>query len=202
MIPSLLLATSAFDLVDPAFGKLALISFAVSGLSVLIAGGLKLFAEQKYRMGIFVACIGLVLAFVQFAFAWQVRHIDFQPTAGDSTPASPSLLKALFGLVLIAVACWIYGRWCLPHLQLRTRRVGGTFALLAAAAALTLGWPSAEAIAAAQEVPHSSQLGGMSWQPGSMYWRLGVWQHHTTCCGRWCCCVGLCACGREAGCVA
>ena len=93
-IVSFLLATvSASDEIDPSVVKLAMFSFALSGLCVLVAGGLKLFAEQKFRLGMSIAALGLVLGLVELSFAWYVRHIDFQPMAGGGTAASPPLLK-------------------------------------------------------------------------------------------------------------
>lgn len=97
MTTALFIATaSASDAINPAFHKLALFSFTTAGLCVLVAGGLKLFQERRNRLGAAVAALGLALALVEFSFAWYVRHIDFQPVAGDGTPASPSILKSLF----------------------------------------------------------------------------------------------------------
>lgn len=85
--------------------------FAISGLCVLIGGGLKLFAEQKHRLGFSVALLGLVLGLVEFSFAWQYRGIDLAPMADPGSTGSPSLMKSLFvpfvpvlmnGLLLIA----------------------------------------------------------------------------------------------------
>lgn len=54
-----------------------------------------------------------------------------------------SLLQhALFGLVVIAFGCWIYGRWHLPHKPARTRMIALAFTLAAVASGLWLGWPS------------------------------------------------------------
>jgi thiol:disulfide interchange protein len=48
----------------------------------------------------------------------------------------------LLGLVIIATATWIYGRWHLPHLSPRTRRLSLLLAGLTLAGGLALGWPS------------------------------------------------------------
>jgi hypothetical protein len=93
---AIIATVSASDEINPAFHKLALFSFSVAGLCVLVAGGLKLFQERRHRLGAAVAALGLTLAVIEFSFAWYVRHIDFQPVAGDGTPASPSILKSLF----------------------------------------------------------------------------------------------------------
>lgn len=90
---------------------LAAASFILAAGLALIAAGLHLFAPQKHKLGSLVALIGLVLALAEFAFAWQVRHIDFVPIGIDGTAPSPPLLKSLFvpfvpvlmnGLLLIA----------------------------------------------------------------------------------------------------
>ena len=51
------------------------------------------------------------------------------------------LLQILFGLVLVAMACWIYGRWNLPHKAASIRRRALLFSLAALAGGLYLGWP-------------------------------------------------------------
>lgn len=110
-VPFLLAATAA-EAVNPAFAQAATFCFALSGLCALITAGVKLFAERRHALGSVVAALGLVLALVQFTFAWQVRHVDFQPSIGAvSATGSPSPLKSLMvpfipvllnGLLLLA----------------------------------------------------------------------------------------------------
>ncbi len=90
-----LATVSASEEIGPLFFKLAIFSFAISGLCVLLSGGLRLFAERRHRLGMGISALGLLLSLVSFTFAWYVRHIDFQPAAGDGTQASPSLIEAL-----------------------------------------------------------------------------------------------------------
>lgn len=90
-----LATASASEEIGPSFFKLAMFSFAISGLCVLLSGGLKLFAERRYRLGMGISALGLLLSLISFSFAWYVRHIDFQPTVGEGTQASPSLIEAL-----------------------------------------------------------------------------------------------------------
>lgn len=52
-----------------------------------------------------------------------------------------TLLRALFGLVLVAVACWIYGRWSAPVKARGTRVAAIVFALAFLTTGLALGWP-------------------------------------------------------------
>jgi thiol:disulfide interchange protein len=51
------------------------------------------------------------------------------------------LLKVLFGLVLVSVACWIYGRWSLPHKPKATRVKAVVFAALFLIGGTSLAWP-------------------------------------------------------------
>jgi len=48
----------------------------------------------------------------------------------------------LIGLVIVAMACWIYGRWCLPHKPKSIRVKGALAALLALAFGLYWAHPS------------------------------------------------------------
>jgi thiol:disulfide interchange protein len=54
------------------------------------------------------------------------------------------LLFGFFGLVVVALACWIYGRWSLPHRPKRTRWISTGLALAIAAAGIWMGWPKPE----------------------------------------------------------
>ncbi|MDB6074047.1 MAG: putative thiol:disulfide interchange protein DsbD [Verrucomicrobiaceae bacterium] len=51
------------------------------------------------------------------------------------------LLQVLFGLVLIAMACWIYGRWYLPHKPAGTQRTALLLSVVVLVGGLLLGWP-------------------------------------------------------------
>lgn len=54
------------------------------------------------------------------------------------------LLFAMLGLVLIAMGCWIYGRWHLPHKSGRTRFIALILTLLSIGGGLYAGWPVKE----------------------------------------------------------
>ncbi len=51
------------------------------------------------------------------------------------------LLILMLGLVLVALGCWIYGRWSLPHKPARTRLIAVVLALAAIVGGLWVGWP-------------------------------------------------------------
>lgn len=74
------------------------------------------------------------------------------------------LLWLMLGLVLVALGCWIYGRWSLPHKPARTRFLAVALALAAAAGGLWLGWPGK------QEKKHVAVPvfeNGLLWEPWS-----------------------------------
>jgi thiol:disulfide interchange protein len=50
-------------------------------------------------------------------------------------------LNVLLALVAVGVACWVYGRWNLPHKPASTRAKGVIFALVFFAGGIALGWP-------------------------------------------------------------
>ncbi|MCB1228066.1 MAG: thioredoxin family protein [Verrucomicrobiales bacterium] len=52
-----------------------------------------------------------------------------------------ALRGLLLGLVLIALGCWIYGRWCLPHRTTKARTLGLITALAAFLSGAAWGWP-------------------------------------------------------------
>jgi thiol:disulfide interchange protein len=54
------------------------------------------------------------------------------------------LLMSLFGLVLAAVGCWVYGRWSLPHRPAKTRAIGVALGAAFLVGGLALGWPGRE----------------------------------------------------------
>jgi thiol:disulfide interchange protein len=75
----------------------------------------------------------------------------------------PALLWLMLSLVLIAMACWVYGRWSLPHLATATRSKAVITSLVLIAGGLALGWPP-------KPVKHQPQPVveyGLTWEPWS-----------------------------------
>ena len=64
------------------------------------------------------------------------------------------LLNPLFGLSAVAIAAWIYGRWCPPHRKPLTRRIGLVAAIAMAAAGIWMIKP-----------PQPSGLVWRDWSP-------------------------------------
>ncbi len=74
------------------------------------------------------------------------------------------MLFLLFSLVIIALGCWIYGRWSLPHKPARTRLIAVILTLGCLIGGLTFGWPKVEK-GAASEASHVE--GGLTWEAWS-----------------------------------
>lgn len=74
------------------------------------------------------------------------------------------MLFLMFSLVLIAMGCWIYGRWCLPHKKPRTRRLALLLTLLCIVGGLAYGWPKVEKGAVSDG---SHVEGGLTWEAWS-----------------------------------
>jgi thiol:disulfide interchange protein len=74
------------------------------------------------------------------------------------------LLFVMLSLVLIALGCWIYGRWALPHKPARTQNIARLLTLLAIAGGLWLGLPDASAARA-----HSTESVNPK-DPDALHW--------------------------------
>jgi thiol:disulfide interchange protein len=75
------------------------------------------------------------------------------------------LLFLLFSLVIIALGCWIYGRWSLPHKPARTRLIAVLLTLACLVGGMTFGWPTVEKSAASEAGHIESGLTWESWSP-------------------------------------
>ena len=64
------------------------------------------------------------------------------------------LLAPIFGLSAVAIAAWIYGRWCPPNRKSRTRRIGLASAIVMAVAGIWMIKP-----------PQASELDWREWSP-------------------------------------
>ncbi|MBE2282503.1 MAG: thioredoxin family protein [Prosthecobacter sp.] len=76
------------------------------------------------------------------------------------------LLILMLGLVLVALGCWIYGRWSLPHKPARTRTISVILALIAIVSGLYLGWPHVDKQTSSSA--HGAKFeNGLLWEPWS-----------------------------------
>ncbi|MBB5040528.1 protein-disulfide reductase DsbD family protein [Prosthecobacter dejongeii] len=74
------------------------------------------------------------------------------------------MLFTLFGLVIISLGCWIYGRWSLPHKPTRTRFIAVLLTFLCIGGGLAFGWPQVER-GVVSEGNHVE--GGLTWEAWS-----------------------------------
>lgn len=74
------------------------------------------------------------------------------------------LQNVLFGLVLVALGVWFYGRWNAPGSSAGRARFGVSALIVVAAAGLWLGWPHQ---ARAQTSTGGVSSSGIQWQPWS-----------------------------------
>lgn len=78
---------------------------------------------------------------------------------------SEHMLGPVCGLVFIAVAAWIYGRWFLPQRKVATRRAAVIFALLFAGGGVWLTFPPKESTQAQPDPKTAAQT--LTWEPWS-----------------------------------
>ncbi|MFO1486547.1 MAG: protein-disulfide reductase DsbD family protein [Verrucomicrobiaceae bacterium] len=75
------------------------------------------------------------------------------------------LLALMLGLALVALGCWIYGRWSLPHKPAKTRGIAVVLTLAAVIGGLTLGWPQQSG--EKKHVAVAVLENGLLWEPWS-----------------------------------
>lgn len=73
------------------------------------------------------------------------------------------LQNVLFGLVLVALGVWFYGRWHVPGGSAGRAKFGTAALIVVAAIGLWLGWPKAQAMSVAGTVTTN----GITWEPWS-----------------------------------
>lgn len=72
------------------------------------------------------------------------------------------MLFTLLSLVIIALGCWIYGRWSLPHKPTRTRIIAVVLTLISIGGGLAFGWPQVE----------KGPVSGSSHTEGALTWEV------------------------------
>ena len=76
-----------------------------------------------------------------------------------------NVLMTILGLVMVALACWIYGRWSLPHKSKRVRMIAVLLSIAALLGGLWLGWPTDLKSNGMDEQADGSQLKWREWSP-------------------------------------
>ena len=89
------------------------------------------------RPGPWMESFKQAMAFPLFAaFAYFAWILGAQIESNPAVFVAPASLFALFAFIGVAIACWIYGRWCAPHREYATRVKGRVLASLIALASL------------------------------------------------------------------
>src|SRR5260221_1600498 len=149
-------AAVGFTLTQDAPSALAV--FAVLGLGmalpVLALSFFPALLRKLPRPGAWMETFKQALAFPLYAtVAWLAWVLGAQS-------GNDAVLALLAGLVLIAMAAWMYGRWEQSPALWRS-----VVALMLAAAGVAVAWPGPPAPAAAQTVARAGELPWQEWSP-------------------------------------
>ena len=137
-----------------AFGGMAL------GLSLpyLVLSFFPQFIDKLPRPGPWMESFKQAMSFLLFGSAGYLFWVYANQIDADG------MLGAIFGLTCIAIACWIHGRWNLPHRSAMARRVAVIMAVLFAAGGIFLAKPPSENPADSGQ----AALNGIDWQPWTL----------------------------------
>ena len=84
---------------------------------------------ESFKQGMSFLLFGTV-AFLAWVLTGLIESLD--------------MLVLLLGLVVVAIGCWIYGRWNSPLKSAKTRATATVISLLTIASGITMGWPGQE----------------------------------------------------------
>jgi|TARA_B110000037_G_scaffold131640_1_gene149490 thiol:disulfide interchange protein DsbD len=106
------------------------------------------------------------MAFLLYATAGYLLWVLVGQMVEEQGYAVDALLWSFFALVLLAVALWVYGRWCAPHMPKKTRRIGLAVAILVGLGGLALGYPKQAYNPAALAATDAPPVQWEKWAPG------------------------------------
>ena len=84
---------------------------------------------ESFKQGMSFLLFGTV-AFLAWVLTGLIESLD--------------MLALLLGLVVVAIGCWIYGRWNSPLRSAKTRAIVTVISLLTIASGISMGWPGHE----------------------------------------------------------
>ena len=84
---------------------------------------------ESFKQGMSFLLFGTV-AFLAWVLTGLIESLD--------------MLALLLGLVVVAIGCWIYGRWNSPFKSAKTRAIVTVISLLTIASGISMGWPGHE----------------------------------------------------------
>jgi thiol:disulfide interchange protein DsbD len=138
----------------PAVQSLALFSLVGLGLSTpyLVLSAFPSLVRMLPRPGAWMETFKQLMAFPLYGTAIYMVWV----LAGQTKNEDGALLAAMFGLLLVAVAAWAYGRFVQQGRSAGGKGMGLVFALAAVAAGLFVGWPRA---------PRADAIEWEAWSP-------------------------------------
>jgi thiol:disulfide interchange protein DsbD len=124
----------------PAAASLAVFTAIALGLSVpyLLLSIFPAAVKLLPRPGAWMETFKQLMAFPLYATVGFLAWVLAAQTKDDDT----GLLKIFFGLVLVAMAAWVYGRWAQRGGSAARKRLGCAFAAVLIAAGLAVGYPA------------------------------------------------------------
>ncbi|MCC6416366.1 MAG: hypothetical protein IT582_10700, partial [Opitutaceae bacterium] len=146
----------------PAFSALIAFTAIALGLSTpyLLLSIFPRAIKVLPRPGAWMETFKQFMAFPLYATAGWLLWVLAAQTAGQET----ALRNIIFGLVLVALAAWLYGRMGQAHGKPARQRTGVVLALLIAVGGTWFGWPqSAEAAQATASTRH--EITWAKWSP-------------------------------------
>lgn len=123
----------------PAVQSLALFSFVGLGLSTpyLVLSAFPALVRLLPRPGAWMETFKQVMAFPLYGTAMYMVWV----LAGQTEDQEGALLAAMFGLLLVAMAAWAYGRFVQQGRSLGGKGAGLAFTAVLLLAGLLVGWP-------------------------------------------------------------
>jgi thiol:disulfide interchange protein len=117
----------------------SLLFFTVIGLGLaapylilsLFPSLLKLLPRPGAWMESFKQSMSFLMLGAAAFFAWVLQGLISETSQRD----------LLIGIVIVAAACWVYGRWCVISKPTKTRLISGLTALALFGGGLAWGWP-------------------------------------------------------------
>ncbi|WP_395745222.1 thioredoxin family protein [Prosthecobacter sp.] len=108
---------------------------------------------ESFKQGMSFLLFGTV-AFMLYVLTTQIEGLP--------------LMFSFLSLALIALGCWIYGRWALPHKAVRTQNIARVITLIAIVGGLWVGLPNASAKRRhVEEAESSTEADALHWETWS-----------------------------------
>lgn len=98
-------------------------------------------ASKLPRPGAWMESFKQFMAFPLFATTAWLAWVIAEQVGNAEIYGDFGFLKVMLGLTVIAMGCWIYGRWSAPERPAKTQRMAMALGILVLAGGVWLGWP-------------------------------------------------------------